>query len=64
MLEAEGWKSSIVEDPQPAYEVETQKLISWYEDCGTYIARRWKVTPRQPSEADKDEALTILGVAL
>lgn len=62
VLEADGWKSAIVEEDPPEYDPDTQELVSWYEDCGTYIARRWRVEERGPTEADKDEALEILGV--
>lgn len=61
VLEAAGWKSAIIEDPQPEYDPDTQMLAAWYEDCGTYIARRWEVNQREV-ETDKDEALRILGV--
>ena len=50
VLEGQGWKSKIVEDPLPAYDPAIQELADWYEDCGTYIARRWGVTEKEEKD--------------
>ena len=62
VLEGQGWKSAIVDDPLPDYDPDTQELVPWYEDHGTYIARRWETNEKLVSKTDKDEALKILGV--
>lgn len=63
-LEADGWKSEIVEDPLPEYDPEEQMAVSWYEDCGTYIARRWELrdVAVQLDPEEMAEALRLLGV--
>ena len=65
VLEADGWKPALVDDPFPEYNPDTQELIPWYEDCGTYIARRWEVAALpQPTSEQMARALEILGVKL
>lgn len=65
VLEGQGWKSAVVDDPQPDYDPDTQELVPWYEDRGTYIARRWEVEVLpQPTPAQMARALEILGVEL
>lgn len=64
VLEEHGWKSEIVEDPLPEYDPQCQELTVWYEDCGTYIARRWEIVEIQtsPDPTEMEAALEVLGV--
>ena len=63
-LEADGWKSEMIEDSPPAYDEDSQVLVPWYEDCGGYIARHWEIVERivQPDPLQMQEALQLRGV--
>lgn len=65
VLEGQGWRPALIDDPLPSYDPDTQQPVPWYEDCGTYIARRWKIAALpQPTPDQMARALEILGVEL
>lgn len=65
VLEGQGWRPALIDDSLPEYDPGSQELIPWYEDCGTYVARRWKVADLpQPTPEQMAQALEILGVNL